>query len=260
MLMKTPYIGITDFTTPKESKMMLDFFAEVTEYKLPHKLMVGVMMSRKTLCGLPTKWGSVFPAKEKVSEIFIEHPLAMNTLHYADYDGVDVKNNLFEAIRWSGRNVHALQLDMIWPPAEALKELRGQYPSLKIVLQVGTNAFDEISNSPAALLSQLEEYKKNLDYVLLDRSMGRGLGMNPDLHLSHFQILSSMQRDLGIAIAGGLGPNTVQVIETLVAEFPNLSIDAQGKLRPSGNALDPIDWNMARKYLSGAVEIFKKYY
>ncbi|MFA5934800.1 MAG: hypothetical protein WC827_02885 [Candidatus Paceibacterota bacterium] len=40
-------------------------------------------------------------------------------------------------------------------------------------------------------------------------------------------------------------------------EFPDVSIDAEGKLRPSGSALDPVDWDMAEKYIIEALKLFK---
>ena len=62
--------------------------------------------------------------------------------------------------------------------------------------------------------------------------------------------------ELGITVAGGLGPQTVCLAKPIIDEFPDLSIDAQGKLRPSGSALDPIDWNMAETYLTEALKLF----
>jgi hypothetical protein len=63
--------------------------------------------------------------------------------------------------------------------------------------------------------------------------------------------------NLGIAAAGGLGPKSVGLVEPLYQGFPDLSIDAQGKLRPSGDALDPIDWDMAAEYLVQALRLLR---
>lgn len=62
---------------------------------------------------------------------------------------------------------------------------------------------------------------------------------------------------MALAVAGGLGPDTMELINPIAESFPDISIDAQGKLRPSGNALDPIDWNLAEKYLSRSVAMFQ---
>jgi hypothetical protein len=74
---------------------------------------------------------------------------------------------------------------------------------------------------------------------------------------SEHLILETRMRCSSIAIAvGGLGPDTMDVVLPLVAEFPDISIDAQGKLRKSGNALDPIHWDLAAGYLCEAGKIF----
>src|SRR3989338_7862748 len=106
--MKVPYVGITDFTTSKETLVMLDVFENHVGYFSPRRLMVGVMMSYKTLHDLPSQWTSVFPKNKNIAGIFVDHPLAMNTLHYADYDGIDVLENLKQATRYGWPNMNAL--------------------------------------------------------------------------------------------------------------------------------------------------------
>jgi hypothetical protein len=44
-------------------------------------------------------------------------------------------------------------------------------------------------------------------------------------------------------------------VEPLVSEFPDLSIDAEGCLRPSRNIMDPIDWKFAETYLAKAIKM-----
>ena len=63
--------------------------------------------------------------------------------------------------------------------------------------------------------------------------------------------------EFGIVVAGGLGPRTLHLIEPIIEEFPDISIDAQGQLRPSHNALDPIDWDMAGEYLTKSLQMLK---
>ena len=86
--MHIPYISITDFTYYRQVQKML-FIAEKFNNGKPDekkcKLGVGVMMSYKTLHGLDTKFSKVFPANEAIADIFINHSLAFNTLHYAFY-------------------------------------------------------------------------------------------------------------------------------------------------------------------------------
>ena len=92
--------------------------------------------------------------------------------------------------------------------------------------------------------------------MLLDKSMGRGLGMDAVGLIPFAQAIRGRFPDLGLVAGGGLGPDSIGLVKPLVKEFPDLSIDAQGKLRPSGNALDPIDWDMAGAYLVNACQLF----
>ncbi|MBU1179748.1 hypothetical protein KJ885_02290 [Patescibacteria group bacterium] len=257
--MKTPYIGITDFMDSDEVMRALYMLSRVAD-GLNRKLMIGVMMSRKTLNDIPTKWARAFPHKDHIRWIFFQpEEMQLNTLHYADYDGIEVAKNLEKAVSYGGQNLHALQLDMIWPEATVIREFRTKHPHIQIIIQANSVALEQVENNPELLIAKLKEYGDAIDYVLLDKSMGRGLGMNANALLPFARAVANNLPKLGIAAAGGLGPDTLHLVEPLVKEFPDISIDAQGKLRPSGSALDPIDWNMAKQYLRRALEMFKKY-
>ena len=256
--MKIPYIGITDFTSAEQVRNMLSVFSANMSGTTDRKLMVGVMMSYKTLNGLPTKWSSAFPPNDKVSNIFLRRSILFNTLHYADYDGIDVIENLLRATSLAGSNLHAVQLDMVWPEPDAIKEYRYHYPQFKVVIQVNKVALEQIENNPKLLTKKLKGYGDSIDYALLDKSMGRGLGMDEKVLRPFVQELVEYMPELGVAVAGGLGPNTIHLVEELARDYPQISIDAQGQLRPSGSTLDPIDWNMAGEYICKAMTIFQK--
>lgn len=257
-----PYIGITDFMSRLQTQAMLDRFSQASKNQLvPHRLMVGVMMSYKTLHGKETKWSEAFPPNGEVANIFIRHPLAFNTLHYADYDKVDFFNSLVHAISsWGGDNIDAVQLDMIWPePADVANVIHATRKQIKVILQVGKNAMEQANNDPLEVLTRLRDYEGAIDGVLFDKSMGQGKIMDVTELLRHVEMAYEQLPWLRVAVAGGLGPTTVQIAEPLIARFPNISIDAQGKLRPSGSALDPIDWSLAETYLRRAIELFDKH-
>jgi phosphoribosylanthranilate isomerase len=156
-----------------------------------------------------------------------------------------------------GTHLHAIQLDMIWPDPQIVNRIKYMYPNVLIILQISTRSFEQVENNLSKLLEKLNEYEQSLSHVLLDRSVGRGIAMESDMLLPVVQFLKEKRPDLGIAVAGGLGPETIYLAEPLIKEFPDLSIDAQGRLRPSGSALDPIDWNMAKEYLRNALQMFQ---
>ena len=252
-----PYIGITDFTNFEQVQDMLKIFVAHQPQGSKRKLHVGVMISYKTLYGFSSKWQNAFPPKEIIASIFSSDK-TYNCLHYADYgNNPDLWKSLAEAISFGGIGIHALQLDMIWPdPGQVANGVHTSRKQIEVILQIGKNALEKIGNNPEAVVEKLGDYKGVIHRVLLDKSMGKGIGMDADGLIPFAQVIKKNFPVLGIGAAGGLGPKTIQLVKPLVKAFPDLSIDAQGRLRPSGNALDPIDWNMAESYLIKALQLF----
>lgn len=265
--MRSPYIGITDFMTQEQTRAMLGVLREAQASSAPRRrLGVGVMMSKKTLYGLPTKWTNAFPHNREIETVFVPDPNAYNVLHYADYDIADQRQanivasrihaDLLLAASWGGKYMHAMQLDMIWPNPAVVKAFRERHPEIEVIIQGNTKALEAVSNDPVAFVAKLAEYGDVIDFVLLDKSGGKGIGMDAQVLLPYARAVADRLPNLSLAAAGGLGPLTIDLVFDLVREFPDISIDAQSKLRPSGDALDPIDWGYARAYIERSVALF----
>lgn len=256
--MLIPYIGITDFMAYWQVQAMLKLFNSQRRPKSHNRLLhVGVMMSYKTLHGIPTKWANAFPPKETIAGIFSSDK-TYNCLHYADYSvaDLDLPRSLSLALECCGIGVRAIQLDMPWPdPGQVWDGVDRSRKRLEVILQLGRRAFEEVENDPQQLVEKLEDYRDVIHRVLLDKSGGEGRGMNADELLPFARAIRARFKKIGLVVAGGLGPETMRLVEPIAREFPDVSIDAQGKLRPSGNALDPVDWNMAGAYLMEALKI-----
>lgn len=254
-----PYIGITDFMTGEQARAMLKVMEVCQAGKQrPRKLMVGVMMSYKTLNGLPTKWEKAFPKSAEIPSIFFEHPLAFNTLHYADYDESTTTSDILSMMRIClDGSLHAVQLDMPWPQWQLLEVIKRTSDwQVKTVLQIGKTSLEQCNNTPSEVCWQIDRYGCLIDYVLIDKSMEQGKGMAAAFLLPFVRAIAEEFPRLGIAVAGGLGPTTMHLVEPIVQEFPGISIDAQGQLRSSGSALDPIEWDRAEEYLGKASKLF----
>ncbi len=230
-----PYIGITDFTAFTQVLDMLEAFRENLPANSRHRLHVGVMMSYKTLHGIDV----------------------MNCLHYADYKGrPNLAESLARAIFYGGVGINGLQLDMTWPdPAEIANAVYGSRKHIEVILQVGKFAIEDAHDDPQEVVQRLRDYEGVIHHVLIDKSMGKGLGMDAGAILPFATAIREHFPDLGITAAGGLGPQTMDLVLPLAKEIPDISIDAQGKLRPSGSNLDPVDWDMAEAYLATALQI-----
>lgn len=252
-----PYIGITDFLNFEQVQGMLQAFNAHRPHGSNRVLHVGVMMSYKTLHGIPSKWSDIFPPKERIAEIFSSDE-TYNCLHYADYENnPELWRSLGMAISYSGIGIRAIQLDMTWPdPGEVAHGIHASRKQVEVILQVGKDAIEEVGNSPQGVIERLSDYEGVIHRVLLDKSMGMGVGMDATGLIPFVQAIKQQFPELGIVTAGGLGPKTMHLVKPLVDMFPEISIDAQGRLRPSGSILDPIDWAIAGEYLAKAHEIF----
>jgi hypothetical protein len=265
-----PYIGITDFTTPEQVRHMLNVFRRNRPVGSKRRLHVGVMMSYKTLHDIETQWSKAFPPKEKIREIFtppeeidpINRPNDMNdwmfTLHYADYDNSPfLFRDLMNALQYVGPFVDALQLDMPWPDPAAVANAvhASRIDGLEVILQVSARSMQMVDNNPDNVVEMLDLYQNFISHVLLDKSMGRGLGMDAQALLPYADAISEAYPHLQLVFAGGLGPESMHLLDPLLSKYPNMSIDAQGQLRPSKSALDPIDWDMAEQYLIKALQV-----
>ncbi len=255
--MLVPYIGITDFMNSEQVQAMLRVFERHRRSGSQRKLHVGVMMSHKTLHDIPSRWQNAFPPKWMIGDIFYSNR-TYNCLHYADYDdNPGLQNSIPSALMYGGVGTNALQLDMVWPNPD--KIANGVYAwgdrKIEVILQVGRKALDVVQNDPKLFVDKLREYDGVIHRILLDKSGGQGRGMDAVGLLPFARAIRDNFPELGLVVAGGLGPETMHLVEPIVKEFPDVSIDAQGRLRPSGNALDPIDWDLAEVYLAKALQL-----
>lgn len=257
--MNISFIGITDFFLPEQVAAMLQIAQKHQQSgELTRKVGVGVMMSHKTLNGLPSRFPGAFPERKEIAKIFRPDPRLFNVLHYTDYKEQAFYNSLCHAVDWSGPFLQALQLDMTWPSKQILRNLRANHSRLKLILQVGVKAFEAIHDNPDQLVQKIDTYGNDLDYVLLDKSMGQGKALDANFLIPFLEILTEKRPDLGLVVGGGLGPDTLSLLKPLIQRFPQISWDAEGQLRTSRDLKDPIEWNRARQYLNKSFQLCAK--
>lgn len=268
------YAGVCDVISPEEAIAMAD---ELREHRRDpnRKVMIGVMTHPIVLDpDLPVPQevreaiGKEFPTKEQIAEGFTDDPDVLNTIHYADLYGPDgpwsagesrdVLRNLELCVQYGGENLHAIQLDVTWPDPEAIDRFRELHPDIKIILQCGRFAFDAVENNPQNMVDRLDMYGDSVDYVLLDLSMGKGKAMDSEGLLPMLRLIRQELPGLGLAVAGGLGPDSMEVLEPIAREFPDISIDAQGRLKPADAPVDerghmvatvPADLERSNRYI-----------
>ncbi len=245
------YIGITGFISPDE---ITETLRGIDMRNTNRLLMVGVLASSRTIRGIPNKWPTRYPPPEKIKTIFSVHPQCLNLLHYNTKEPETLLMQLIGITNQLGNVLHGFQLNVPWPEPSVLAAYRSYYPDKCIVLQIGPQAFEEVGNNPKILAQQVGEYQGGADYILLDPSGGLGqpfISQMIERHLS--ELTEKWGSQFGFAVAGGLSPTTIYSIATLIKKFPDLSIDAEGRLRrPSDDALDV---DAARTYFQKALQV-----
>lgn len=259
----SPYTGITGVTSRKEVEELRRAFGVFQGYrKNPRRFRVGVMMNRKTLHGYPTEETDTFLSPEDIPKIFFSDK-TMNCLCYVDEESdPNLLKNLYLAIQYCGIYLDTLQLDMVWPdPVQISNAVHASRKPLSVILQIGRNAIDEVGQDPSRLVERLQDYcvkgYEVIHYVLLDMSMGRGIDLDPDELLPYARVIRDNFPGLRIAIAGGLGPDTFDLVRPLLVEFPDLCIDAHTKVRKDNDAKQSIDIAKALAYLKKSCELFE---
>ncbi|MDO8571756.1 MAG: hypothetical protein Q7R79_03695, partial [bacterium] len=97
----------------------------------------------------------------------------------------------------------------------------------------------------------VKTYEQLIDYVLLDPSGGTGKMFDPRVERTYLDKLADL--GVGLGVAGGLSPSTLHLLQPLINDYPNLCIDAEGRLR---NQDDQLDLTVAGSYLQKAYELF----
>lgn len=245
--MRKPYIGITGFMTNEEVDTMLNLMPPSSK----RLLMVGVLASWKTMH--EGKISGRYPNVKSISKIFIQHPLALNLIHYHTKNTDTLCDQLVSLTMFGGENLHGFQLNFAWPPISELAKYRSICRDYIIVMVITPKAFEGVKYPPELLVSRIKDYEGLIDYVLLDRSEGYGIRLDTRFMKTYLDILYTKDLDIGIGVAGGLSENTLYLVEPLMENFPGLSIDAEDKLRNPHD--DSLNLTFSGNYLYKALKI-----
>lgn len=254
------YIGVTGIMTRAESVSLFEA-AKVYFLHANRQLMIGTLASSKTLAGKPNRWPGRFPEIEDIADILFFDiwypPRLLNLIHYSTDEPDTLYQQMKEVTERGGLHLNGIQLNVCWPDPDHLAKYRHRYPRNTLVLQVGKRAMMEVG-SPVTCAAEVGKYANLIDYVLIDPSGGTGTVLNPDQilpYLARIRDIKIMSSDvnypIGIGVGGGLRADNLHILEPLLAEIPDLCIDAEGQLR---NELDNLDLEKACTYLRAAFQ------
>ena len=221
--MTTPYVGITGFTTPEEVAAALELLPPGRR-----RLMVGILVSDRTLEGLPEEMGPRrHPAVVNLGTLFLADPRAFNAIHFHTRTPERLVDQTEQVIAAAGPRLHALQINLERTPPEALRAIRANHPALQLILPLHETA-----------RRFAETYAGLVDIVLFDWSAGRGVLFDPAEAQAALEEIEAKMHGVALAVAGGLGPDTVDPVRPLLERFPDLSFDAESRLRDADDRLD----------------------
>jgi hypothetical protein len=265
-------IGVTGFMSVEELKTAQDLFIRLFEqHEAAHekensepRLMAGILVSSKTIEGIPDRYPGRYPKPQKLTDLFLEAN-SWNTRNLAHYN-TDTPENLVEeceqVMEVVGPSLDGFQLNIRWPDPVLVKELRRRHPRLHILLQVGGGALSHFARGREGAFSRYDtegfmakvlEYGGSLNEILLDPSGGRGEALQAG-HLTPLVRELMKVEGLGIGVAGGLSGETMGLVSELVPVCSYLSIDAEGRLRNSED--DSLNLERVEVYLKAAFELF----
>jgi len=247
-----PYIGVTGFMSRAEVEEAL----VVTPQESKWRLMVGVLMSSKTLVGQTNRWPGRFPKREAVADIFVDNPRVLNLVHYSTDKPEALFAQLDEIVKIAGPNLDGFQINATWPSPSHFEDFYEVYPDKFLVLQIGRRAMEE-TWVKSKFVNRVSEYMPMIDAILLDPSGGIGMPLEARVVADYLREIPKswiIPGGLGVGVAGGLGPETLHLLDPLRGEFPELNIDAEGKLRTPPPE-DALNMNAVRAYLDGAMQV-----
>lgn len=154
---RKPYIGITGFTNKEETLALADCIPESSK----RLLMVGVLANQLTLQGL---WNdNRHPKVEKIKDIFLDHPLTLNIIHYHTRNIDTLYEQLLYLTKFGGHNLHGFQLNFAWPYIDDLRKYRSKYPEKLLVLVITRDAFEKVGYSSQLLTKKVTNYRGIVD-------------------------------------------------------------------------------------------------
>lgn len=245
----SPYIGVTGFMKKLEVVAALETL-DGLPYTSNRKLMVGVLVSSKTLAGRPNKWPNRYPAISDIAKLFPPDRRTVNLIHYATDDRHTLADQLKELISLGGKYLDGFQLNVCWPEPSTIALLPS---TMRIVLQLGGGALKEADDDPTTVAKRLDAYQGVITDVLVDASGGRGIPIDVKIAEAYIRTIGNRHPHIGIGVAGGLSSKTCGQLQRLANTFYAISLDAEGRLRTEE---DHLNVEEMKDYISIADSLF----
>lgn len=261
-----PYVGIAGFTDPHEVRSIAADLYTMSPYGKPdvggRRLAVGVLASWKTLNGQPAGNPERYPPIERVRMLL---DAAVEPIrHYSEGLGqkegdgatLDIKDRCLRLIHYNSRepglvaqverlceiagpNLDGFQFNIAWPKEDEIRMIAADRPTLRIVLQVNREMFSNVARNPQLLVNEIgAKYATSITDILFDMSGGTGAAIDMKetetvLAALYEAFGGAAKGGIGVGVAGGLDHKNVYGLKPFLDRWPDLSIDAEGRVRDS---------------------------
>ncbi len=251
---KGNYDGVSCVMTGQEARFLLRYADGLRKtYPSDRLIMIGIAESMKSLVGIPTRHNRRFAKLDDIEDIFTDHPLALNIIHYATNNLSTLAYQLMQVASYAGPNLHGFQLNTDWPPVTELCDLKKNFRNTRIIyrLLVPVWSGQDLASSCEQIAEKLGKYifandYKLIDDVLIDFSGGRGQLIDLPSAVLYSKMLKKNAPWLNFGLAGGLGPESIHLMDQIIMVDKKLNWDAESGLRNEDNDLDP---DKTRQYL-----------
>ena len=251
-----PYIGVTGVMTKDEASKIQMLYRRTCNEQLRGKrqwpdLMIGVLVSSKTLAGGTNNHPNRYPRMNDISSILMPSSSgnyrAINLVHYSTDDEESVRDQLDKVAELAGDGFNGFQLNMPWPNPFGLYwgKSRGRPKGEYMVLRIGPRTLGEPDQNPNHLIDHIADYRQYgwtetdlIDAVLFDISGGHGQPFALDDLLPYVEALVRNFPSIGIGVADGLCDGTIESVKPLIKICPYLSINAMELLLDEDGNLD----------------------
>lgn len=262
-----PYIGVSGVITPDQQEW-ISRIADSKGNRGNRKLLFGVKAMDKTYyLKMENKYGPLcYPVGDDVGKSLELSPdnLCVPQI-YLDYKSAAERgegpkmyqeNFLHNLIDDCAPWINGIQFDMLaWHSSEeqkmleSLRKYAGQ--NFRILIQCYGKQMEE--NTPYEIVEKLKGLEGIVDYILFDSSHGTRKTLDVEV-LEPFVEKASGPDWLGVGIAGGFdGPTIREYLPNLFKNYPDLSIDAEGKLHQTPDGI--LDRKVVGDYLDAAVNL-----
>ncbi len=280
----TPYVGIAGFMTPEEVRSVAADAYTLSGFGTPRhggrRLAIGALVSWKTLNGRPPGQPSRYPQigdlraildaaaapyhnrapcqPEGEGTTFDLETRCLRIVHYNTKEP-GLARQLDRICEAAGAHLDGFQLNVVWPDPSEVRAWAQDHPTMRVILQVNRAMFSNVARNPQLLTNEIgAKYVPWITDVLFD--MSGGTGASADLAEAETVLASlygafggAAKGGIGIGLAGGLHWQNVADLARLFDRWPDLSIDAEGRLRDKQT--DALNCELAREYARRALGV-----